>query len=368
MGGGPDKEHMVILLWETEPTTRIEAIKRRFPYIEITYLNLKDSNKPRDDGAKLDVPPELYEKVTTWVSLGVLPPNPQSVPNLKFIHLFSAGVDHFSNHPILTSSDIPITTSSGISAPPIAEWVLMTTLASTKHFTTTYEQQKSHTWGRNDAHLQSARDWVGKRIGIAGYGSIGRQVARLFTALGSDVIAYTAGPRSTPESRADHGYIVPGTGDSLGTLPKAWYSGTRKADLHGFLSQGLDLLVICLPLTKSTTHLFSSEEFRILADACPTPGGAYVANISRGKIIDQPALVEALNGGVLGGAMLDVAEPEPLPKDDPLWDAKNVVITPHISSLGVEYADRAYDVLTTNLARRERGEKMFNLVNRDKGY
>lgn len=368
MGGGPDKEHMVILLWEPEPTKQIEEIKRRFPYISITYLNLKDSNKPRDDGAKLDIPKELYEKVTIWVTLGVLPPKPSDVPNLKLIHLFSAGVDHFSSHPILTESSIPITTSSGISAPPIAEWVLMTTLAATKHFTTTWEQQKSHVWGRNDKHLAEARDWVGKKIGIAGYGSIGRQVARLFTALGSDVIAYTAGARSTLESRVDDGYIVPGTGDASGTLPKAWYSGTSKAELHGFLSQGIDLLVICLPLTRSTTHLFSSNEFKILASACQTPGGAYIANISRGKIIDQPALVEALNSGVLGGAMLDVAEPEPLPKDDPLWDAKNVIITPHISTLGVEYVSRAYDVLLTNLARREEGERMFNLVNRDKGY
>lgn len=78
--------------------------------------------------------------------------------------------------------------------------------------------------------------------------------------------------------------------------------------------------------------------------------------------------MEALNGGVLGGAMLDVADPEPLPKEDPLWTAKNVVITPHVSGLGVEYTGRAYDVLVGNLARREKGEELWNVVRRGRGY
>ena len=369
MGGGPDKEHMVIVLWEPEPTAQIAELKRRFPYITITYINASDTNKRRDDNAaSLNIPPELYASATIWVTLGVLPPTPAVVPNLQLIHLFSAGVDHYAAHPILTDSNIPITTSSGISAPPIAEWVLMTTLASTKHFTTTWENQRRHLWERNDMQLRGARDWVGKTVGVAGYGSIGRQVARLFRALGSEVLAYTAGRRDTSESRRDTGYVVPGTGDVEGMLPRAWYSGTSREELHAFLRQGIDLLVICLPLTAATTKLFSKEEFGILKEACRTPGGPYVANISRGKIIDQPALVEALNDGTLGGAMLDVADPEPLPAEDPLWRARNVIITPHISTLGVEYTGRAYDVLMTNLGRREKGERMFNLVNRRKGY
>jgi phosphoglycerate dehydrogenase-like enzyme len=129
-----------------------------------------------------------------------------------------------------------------------------------------------------------------------------------------------------------------------------------------------------LPLTPATEKLIGKEEFEILSEACrakTSEGGArgpYVANISRGKILDQGALVDALNEGVLGGAMLDVADPEPLPKEDPLWGARNVVITPHVSGLGVEYTGRAYDVLVGNLARRERGEELWNVVRRGRGY
>lgn len=128
--------------------------------------------------------------------------------------------------------------------------------------------------------------------------------------------------------------------------------------------------MIVLPLTPSTINLFSTEEFKILSEhPNPTTGQkCLLINIARGRIIEQPALVSALNEGLLSGAALDVAVPEPLPMEDPIWAAKNVLITPHISSHGIEYQRRAYDVLVTNLARRENGEKMFNLVDRRKGY
>jgi phosphoglycerate dehydrogenase-like enzyme len=200
--------------------------------------------------------------------------------------------------------------------------------------------------------------------------SFRRTVARLFSALGCTILAYTASPRPTPASRQDHGYIVDGTGDPSGTIPTAWFSGTTKTDLHVFLSQHLDILVISLPLTTSTTNLFSTDEFEQLSAHPNTTTGqkCFLINIARGRIIDQPALVSALNEGLLRGAALDVAVPEPLPKEDLLWDAKNVIITPHISALGVEYQTRAFDVLMTNLARRQKGQKMFNLVDRKKGY
>ena len=198
----------------------------------------------------------------------------------------------------------------------------------------------------------------------------GRQAARVFSALGAEVVAYTASPRTTAESRKDNGYIVPRTGDPDGSIPTAWFSGTDPTSLQTFLRASLDCLLICLPLTKSTTHLFGTKEFAILKEGSTDKEGAYIVNISRGKIIKQDELVDALNEGVLKGAVLDVTDPEPLPEDDRLWDAKNVVVSPHVSALGKEYMERAYDVLMLNLARLSGVEEggLVNEVRRGRGY
>ncbi|OQU93754.1 D-isomer specific 2-hydroxyacid dehydrogenase, NAD binding domain-containing protein [Cladophialophora immunda] len=384
MGGGPDKEHLLIVLWDPEPKDLTAEIKRRFPYFDVTYYQLNAMGREGREKSQT-IPKELWQSATILITLSALPARPEDAPNLKLIHLFSAGVDHYMNHPIVTDSDIAITTSSGIHGPPITEWIIMTTLVASRHYATEYEWQKQHRWGTERKMLTAGTDWVGKTVGIAGYGSIGRQAARVFSALGAHVHAYTAGPRPTPASRTDTGYIIPGTGDPDGTIPQAWYSGTSKASLHAFLASGLDALIIALPLTPATRHMFSTAEFEILggssapssasassSSSTPQPGrksrSCFLINVARGPLLDQPALVAALNNDILLGAALDVTDPEPLPPDDPLWDAKNVIITPHISGLGSEYAQRAYDVFMVNWARREKGERMFNLVDRRKGY
>jgi phosphoglycerate dehydrogenase-like enzyme len=131
----------------------------------------------------------------------------------------------------------------------------------------------------------------------------------------------------------------------------------------------LDHLVISLPLTPETTYLLGAEEFALLSNNCHHPATKpYVTNISRGKVIDQKALIDALNSGVLGGAALDVTDPEPLPENDPLWDTPNVQISPHISSLGSEYLSRSIDIAVLNLGRLQRGEPLVNAYNRRRGY
>lgn len=220
---------------------------------------------------------------------------------------------------------------------------------------------------------------VGQRLGVLGYGSIGRHVARVCSAMGMSVIAYTAHKRTTPESKRDHGFIVPNTGDPDGSIPEAWFGGLDKASLHEFLRQDIDHLLISVPLTKETTHFIGKDEFEILGR-----GGrnAFVSNISRGQIIVQDELIAALRtyaDGVkagktgeelrgLRGAALDVTDPEPLPEDHELWEAPNCIVTPHISGLGTMYTERAFQVLEINLDRREKGERMLNVVDRKRGY
>lgn len=194
-------------------------------------------------------------------------------------------------------------------------------------------------------------------------------VARVSAALGMTVYAHTASPRKTPESRHDKGYIVPGTGDEHGTIPTSWHHGGDRESIRSFLALGLDHLVVSLPLTADTTHLLGADEFAILSKNCPHPRcKPYVTNISRGKVLDQDALHAALNSGELRGAAIDVTNPEPLPGHHPLWDAPNLQISPHVSSLGSEYFPRAMDILKLNLERVGRGVPLVNELKRTRGY
>ena len=189
--------------------------------------------------------------------------------------------------------------------------------------------------------------------------------------MGMDVIAYTANPRPTPDSKRDKGFIVPGTGDPDGSIPSAWYSGLDKDSLHNFLAQDIDQLLVSVPSTSETLHFLAAPEFAILGKR-----NAFVSNIARGRILQQDDLIAALEQGArnegkdggLGGAALDVTDPEPLPEDHPLWDAPNCIITPHISALSTAYLDRALQVLEANLKRWEEGGELINEVDRKRGY
>ncbi|GFN12474.1 D-isomer specific 2-hydroxyacid dehydrogenase family protein [Aspergillus tubingensis] len=355
----PVKEHLVIAYARDLPQWLIDETQAKFPDAELSILQLPNF---------APIPAEIARKITLLVTFSNLPA-PEDASKIKLIHSLSSGLDHLLSHPIVKETSIPLTSSSGIHGPPIAEWTIMNWLVASRRFVYTHENQQKHIWAKNVDFMNTVHDQVGRKIGILGYGSIGRQIGRVASALGMQVHAYTASPRPTPASRKDNGYIVPGTGDRDGTIPVSWHHGTDKASIHEFLSLGLDHLVIALPLTPQTTRMLGAEEFEILSNGVsagrPRP---YLTNISRGKVLDQDALIKALKEGVLGGAALDVADPEPLPEDSPLWDTPNVQISPHVSSAGREYIPRSLDIMRENVGRLERGEELLNGFKRGRGY
>lgn len=194
-------------------------------------------------------PAEIYRDITILCTSGALPISLTDCPQLEWVQFTSAGVDNAVTHPIYTDSTITITTASGIHGPQIAEWVIMTALTQAHSYDIFHEQQKRREWNPRHAHDHPVRDLAGQRIGILGYGSIGRQVGRVAKAMGMTVLAFTATPKDTQEKRRDGGYIVPGTGDADGSVPAEWYSGLDRESLHNFLRQDIDVLVVCVPLT-----------------------------------------------------------------------------------------------------------------------
>lgn len=195
--------------------------------------------------------------------------------------------------------------------------------------------------------------------GILGYGAIGRQCARLAQAMGMQVSAYTRTEKATPASRRDKSYNIPGTGDPEGLIPKSWFHGNSKEDVNNFLAQGFDIIVLCLPLTSETRSLLSTEQFDLLQRK-----RTFVSNVSRGQLIDQDALLDALITGKIRGAALDVTDPEPLPEHHALWKAPNLLITPHVSWKSQEYWTRLLDLCSQNIDRLSAGEPLRNSIRR----
>ncbi|KIW04527.1 uncharacterized protein PV09_04281 [Verruconis gallopava] len=358
-----ETEYILIILPVSEPVASVDALRHKFPQAKVVYHFAQAPASGAFDSDK------IWTNVTILVTLFHVPSSIKDAPRLRLVHLASSGVNHLIGTAIYDNPSISITSSSGCASPQIAEWVMMTALITNWDYHYLHEKQQNRRWVRTssgrDAHM--VRNLVGQKLGIVGYGSIGRQVARNAKAMGMVVLAYTATPKSTPESRRDSGYIVPGTGDPSGEIPSAWYHGGDKASLHEFLAQDLDMLVLCVPSTKETTGLLGKTELEILCSSGRKP---LLANVSRGTAIEQDALVEALRNGSLRGAALDVSDPEPLPSHDPLWDAHNVIIHPHISAGGMTdvYLARVFDALSQNISKLQGGERLLNQVNRKAGY
>jgi phosphoglycerate dehydrogenase-like enzyme len=274
------------------------------------------------------------------------------VPRLRWVQLHSAGADHLLDHPLM-HSDVLITTASGIHATPIAEYVFASILAYRWRIPHMTHCQREGEWPSGRWDLYARPELRGSTLGIIGYGSIGREVGRLGRAFGMRVLALR---RS--EGRADEGYTPEDTGDPEGTVPDRMYT---PGGLHEMLAQ-CDYLVIALPMTPATRHFIGEAELQAMK---PT---AYLVNIARGAIVDERALVQALQEGWIGGAGLDVFEQEPLPSSSPLWDLETVLISPHVAGFSPRYDERAAALFSQNLARYLAGEPLLNLVEKTRGY
>ena len=273
-------------------------------------------------------------------------------PHLRWVQLHSAGADHLLDHPIM-HGDVAITTVSGIHATPIAEYVFASMLAHRWQVPNWTLCQREAEWPEGRWNLYARPELRGSTLGIVGYGSIGREVGRMGQAFGMRVLALR---RSA--GRVERGNAVEDTGDPAGEVPARFFPPEA---LHEMLAE-CDYAVIALPLTAATRHYISEAELRAMK---PT---AYLVNIARGPIVDEVAMVRALEEGWIGGAGLDVFEQEPLPAESPLWGLDNALISPHVAGFTTRYDERATALFAENLRRYLDGQWLLNLVDKDIGY
>ena len=253
---------------------------------------------------------------------------------LRWVQLPHAGVESFM-YPAFTASDIVLTNCRGLYGPQIAEHAFALLLALTRGIPAQLEFMQRKHWER-----VPCLELAGMTLGIIGLGGIGRAIAARAKAFEFEVIAVDAEPVEKPAGV-----------DQLGGMD--W--------LPELLARA-HVVVVCCPSTPATHRLLGRDEFARM------PPGGYLINVSRGRIIDEEALIAALRSGQLAGAGLDVTYVEPCPPESPLWTEENVILTSHSAGASQHIRRRAMQLFVDNLQRYVRGEPLLNVVDKHKGY
>ena len=253
---------------------------------------------------------------------------------LRWIHWTGAGVDALL-FPELVASDVVVTNARGAFDRPMAEYVLGLVLAMAKGFPATLAAQAERRW-----HYRTADRVEGRRALVVGVGSIGRAIARMLRAAG---------------------FAVSGVGRRARAADDDFDEVLGNDALDAALGDA-DYVVLVTPLTQATRGLFDARRF-----ACMKPTARFV-NVGRGALIDEQALLDALRGERIAGAALDVFQHEPLPPESPLWDAPNLIVSPHMSGDVHDYREVVAEQFRDNLRRYAAREPLLNVVDKRLGF
>jgi phosphoglycerate dehydrogenase-like enzyme len=317
----------VVVALGQEPTD-IARLVDRFP--EVDFVNI--------GGDELAThAPEADALLIGWVANAL---TRESAPRLQWIQTAGAGVEHYIEEG-LVGEGIILTNGSGVMAPNMAEYAVGMMVAFARQFPALWRGQERHEW-RPGLGLDSFFELGDQTVLFVGLGDIALETAKRLAGFGM----HTIGVRRTVH-----------TGD----LPFGIDRVVTIDDLDDILPVA-DHVLSSVPSTKATRHLFDAERFTRFKQ------GAYFYNLGRGTSVVQDDLIAALESGHLGGAGLDVTDPEPLPADHPLWDTPNVFITSHTSGMTPRFRNRVIDLFADNLERWEANLELRNVVNSEQGY
>ena len=312
----------VLILTEVQEAMRArykQHLTERFPQLSIDVVGHHNDSKRylADMEILLCFSPPMADHVV------------RDAPKLRWIQALGTGIDNIVDLPSL-NPEVLVTNVRGIHGPPVSEAAIAYMLSLARDLPKSTHAQDRNEWLRHPAKLLH-----GKTVGILGVGLIAEYLAPICKALGMMTIGISSGPRPTPGfDRMAH-----------------------RSDLAQVASE-LDYLVALTPLSAETRNIINAKIFAVMK---PT---AYLVNVARGGVVDEPALIEALNAGKIAGAALDVFSKEPLPGDDPIYGAKNVQIYSHLGGYSEGYEERAMPTLAGNMACWLAGEpkKMINIV------
>ena len=311
------------------PRASVEELRRVF--LQHTFLEAWDAETLRR------LLPDADVAFTPFVDRDLF----ASLTRLRWVQSPAVGVGSLL-YPEMIASPVVITSARGIRARAIAEHVLGVTIALARQLHVALRHQVAHQWAQNVLEGSGAiRTLKGLRMGIVGLGSIGIEVARLAAPFGLRIAAIRRRV-GQPQPEGVEEVLPPDC-------------------LHDLLARS-DVVVLTAPLTRATDRLIGRREVAAMKR------GAWLINIGRGKLVDDVALVAALQSGHLGGAALDVFTHEPLDSVSPYWDLPNVIVTPHTSGTIEDYWTPLVALFSENLRRFEAGQPLLNVVDKEAGY
>lgn len=311
------------------PESHLDLLRRRFP--GVLFTNAASEEEAAAQAADAEI------MLTARLSASII----QNAPRLRWLQSSASSV---SSLPLgdLASRNVVVTNTRTVQGGAIAEHVMGGLLVLSRRFDLTLAAQREQRWIQNEM-TGDTTPWSlsGKAMTIVGLGAIGAEVARRARAFNMKVTGIRRRVSESDTPFVDRVFGPDQLGDGL---------------------PGTDVLVIAVPFLATTDRLIGADQLALLNR------GAVLVNVARAKIVDQAAMIAALQSGKLGGAVLDVFDREPLDPASPLWTLPNVVITPHTASLRPDHWDDVVDLFSENLRRFERGAPLLNTVDVNAGY
>jgi phosphoglycerate dehydrogenase-like enzyme len=319
-----------VLVTVAFPEHHLASLRRMFEPAELIVIDKNDS---------IGIT-EALKEVEAAVLFSDLDERFLEAPKLRWVHCDHAGLNK-SARPEVFERGLTVTSSAGRSGPVLAEHVMFFALAHAYNYPAFYQAQKNHQWGIPGQEQQ--RGLYGKTMGIIGMGNTGTELAGRAKAFGMKVLGYKRSV-AEPAPGVDRLYCRD-AGETLDVL-----------------LQASDFVALALPLSDTSHHLIGKRELGLMKSS------ACLINLARGAVIDEEAMLTALREGRLAGAGLDTFKTEPLPTNSPLWDAPNMLITPHFTPAVPDRIARSLDIIAENVRRYRANEPMINVMQKKDMY
>jgi len=322
----------------------ISCVLATVAYTGAHLARLRDAFAPaelihlrRDDASGIAT---ALERADVAVLAGDLDDRFLRAPRLRWIHCDHAGLNK-SARPEVFQKELLVSSSAGRSSPVLAEHAVFFMLALAFNFPAFLDAQRRHQWGI--PNQDSLRGLYGRTVGLVGLGNTGAELALRCKAMGMRVLGYRRGD-AAPPAGVDH-----------------VYRASHGEPIDALLRES-DFVVLAVPLSDATHHLIGERELRLMKRS------AILVNMARGAVVDEAALLRALNEGWIAGAGLDTFEREPLPPESPLWDAPHTLITPHTTPQVPDRTGRSLDVIEQNARRYRAGQPLINQLQPEDVY